>query len=269
VTTEPPPARVLAAFGASEQPVSLAGGQETAWRSGDVVLKPVDLAEAELAWQADLFASLECDGFRVARPVRAADGSLVVEGWCASEALAGRHEERRWADVIAVGERFHTALASTPCPDFLARRSDRWSLGDRVAWGELAAGEYAHVKHLPRLLAALRPLDAASQLIHGDLTGNVLFADGLPPAVIDFVPYWRPPAFGSAIVVADALVWEGADESVLEAIADVDGFPQYLLRALVFRAVTDRLFRLDEPPRPDSADPYLPAVDLACRLAAG
>jgi hypothetical protein len=50
-------------------------------------------------------------------------------------------------------------------------------------------------------------------LIHGDLTGNVLFHDELPPAIIDFTPYWRPLEFQSAVVVADALVWEGAPPS--------------------------------------------------------
>lgn len=108
---------------------------------------------------------------------------------------------------------------------------------------------------------------APSQLVHGDLTGNVLFAEGLLPAVIDFSPYWRPIGYAAGIVVADALVWEGADETLLAAVEHVDDFPQYLLRALVYRAVTDRLFRLDEPPRPDADDPYLPAVELACRLA--
>ena len=52
--------------------------------------------------------------------------------------------------------------------------------------------------------------------MHGDLTGNVLFARGLPPAVIDFSPYWRPVGFASAVVVGDALLWEGADESLLD-----------------------------------------------------
>jgi uncharacterized protein (TIGR02569 family) len=245
----------------------LGGGQETAWRSGDVVLKPLDMAEAELAWQAEVLGALDCDGFRVARPLQAADGSLVVDGWCAWEALEGRHEGRRWADIVSVGTSFHAALANLPRPGFIEERSDPWSIGDRVAWGELPATDFAHVKHVPRLVAALRPLAAPSQLVHGDLTGNVLFADGLPPGVIDFVPYWRPPAFAAAIVVADALVWEGADESLLAAVPHADDFPQYLVRALVFRAVTDRLFRLDEPLRLDDSDPYLPAVELACRLA--
>ena len=120
----------------------------------------------------------------------------------------------------------------------------------------------------PRLASRLKPLTARSQLIHGDLGSNVLFDDQLPPAVIDFSPRWRPPAFASAIVVADALVWEDADESVLDAVGHIENFSQYLVRALIFRAVTDRLFHPDKPIRPDDADPYLPAVALACRLAA-
>jgi hypothetical protein len=103
-------------------------------------------------------------------------------------------------------------------------------------------------------------------VIHGDLTGNVLFAPGVAPAIIDLAPYWRPPAFASAIVVADALVWEGADATLLEAVAHVERFEQYLLRALVYRAVTDRLFRADEPIRPNHDDPYLPVVELALAL---
>jgi prepilin-type processing-associated H-X9-DG protein len=42
------------------------------------------------------------------------------------------------------------------------------------------------------LLAALRPVDLPDQFIHADLAGNVLFADGVPPAVIDFSPLERP-----------------------------------------------------------------------------
>ena len=84
--------------------------------------------------------------------------------------------------------------------------------------------------------------------------------------MIDFSPYWRPPAFASAVVVGDALVWEGADESLVGAVADSDDFPQFLLRALIFRAVVDALFRAGEPDRPDDDDCFLAPVELACRL---
>ncbi len=269
MSSQSPPSAVLSAFGVSGTPVALDGGQEASWRVGDVILKPLDLSEPELEWQAQTFASISCEGFRVAHPLCAPDGSLVVGGWCAWEAVEGRHAARCWPKIIAIGERFHSALVGVPRPDFIARRTDRWAVGDRVAWGELSAAEFAHVKHLPRLAAALRPVETPCQLIHGDLTGNVLFDERLPPAVIDFSPYWRPTPFASAIVVADALVWEGADESVLDAVAHVEDFGQYLLRALIYRTVTDRLFRSSEPIRPDDADPYRPAVELACGLVAG
>lgn len=120
---------------------------------------------------------------------------------------------------------------------------------------------------MPRLMTALRPIEAESQLIHGDLTGNVLFADGLPPAIIDFSPYWRPPGFAAAIVVGDALLWEEAEEDLPRGYDRVPFFNQYLVRALIYRAVTDRLSRADEPLRPDGIDPFAHAVDIACRLA--
>ena len=51
------------------------------------------------------------------------------------------------------------------------------------------------------------------------------------------LPYWRPTAFAIAIVVADALVWEGADESLVASLADVDDIGQMLVRALIYRLV--------------------------------
>ena len=119
----------------------------------------------------------------------------------------------------------------------------------------------------PALLAAFRPVADTSQLVHGDLSGNVLFAAGLAPAIIDFSPYWRPALFAAAVVVADALLWEGADGRLLHAFASRPGFTQCLLRALVYRAVAHRLARLDEPPCESDDDPFLPVVELALRAA--
>ena len=268
MTLEPPP-RVLAAYGVTGLVESLTGGQGTAWRAGELVLKPLDVAMSveELEWQGGLFDTLNPEGFRVSRLRRALDGSALVDGWCAWELVDGEHRERGWPEVIAVGERFHSALASVPRPTFLDERTDPWAIGDRVAWGELPGGSFSDVKHLPRLTALLQPVETSrSQLVHGDLTGNVLFAEGLPPAVIDFSPYWRPVGFASAVVVGDALLWEGADESLLEAVAHVDSFPQLLLRALIYRAVVDAIFRPDGP-RADEDDFFLGPVQLACSLA--
>ena len=257
-----PPPSVLAAFGVSAEPEPLAGGTGTAWRCGELVLKPLDAAVEEVEWQGALFDGVRADGFRVAR-LRG-----IVDGWCGWVHVAGQNRERAWPEIIAVGERFHAALGGVPRPAFLDRRTNHWAVGERVAWGELPAADFAYVKHMARLAGALRPVDTtASQLVHGDLTGNVLFAEGLPPAVIDFSPYWRPTGFATAVVVGDALLWEGADESLLTAVEHVDDFPQFLVRALIFRAVVDALFRAGEPAPPDSDDCFLAPVDLACSLA--
>jgi hypothetical protein len=179
---------------------------------------------------------------RLARP-----RPQIVDGWTASEYVAGMHEEGRWREIIAVGERLHAALAHVPRPGaIIDPRTDPWAVGDRVAWGE------ADFPELDDVLAAFKPVDAPSQLIHGDLTGNVLFHDELPPAIIDFAPYWRPVEFASAIVVSDALCWHDAPADLADAVDR-----QYLLRALVYRAVTSRGFGVAD----------VPEIDLARRIA--
>ena len=86
-----------------------------------------------------------------------------------------------------------------------------------------------------------------SQLIHGDLGGNVLFADGEPPAVIDFSPYWRPAGLALAVAAVDALTWSGADPAILDDLAGLPELDQLLARAHVGRLVTEVVSRRGDP----------------------
>jgi uncharacterized protein (TIGR02569 family) len=226
---DPPPPLVLAAFGVTKA-TPLPGGRGRSWRAGDLVLKPLDWTPHELAYQAEILAALDSDGFRVAPPL-----PQVVDGWTAAPFLEGAHVQGRWGDIIAVGSRFHAALQRFPHPAaLLSERDDPWATGDRVAWGEQA------YDGIDDVLAALRPVEAPSQLVHGDLTGNVLFHSTLPPAIIDFAPYWRPTEYASAIVVCDAICWEDAPAELADAVD-----PQQLLRAAIFRGVTSLEFGAD------------------------
>jgi uncharacterized protein (TIGR02569 family) len=226
---EPPSAHVLAAFGV-EAPSPLPGGRGRSWRAGELVLKPLDWLQEELAYQATVLAATRPAGFRVAAPL-----PQIVDGWTATPYLEGTHEPGRWREIIDTGRRLHTALAAFPRPDaLLGAREDPWATGDRVAWGEQA------YDGIDDLLATLRPVDEPAQLVHGDLTGNVLFHPTLPPAIIDFAPYWRPAEYASAIVVCDALCWEDAPGELADAVA-----PQLLLRAAIFRGVTSLEFGTD------------------------
>ncbi len=261
-----PTTAVLAAFGLEGKPVPLQGGQGNAWLVAQAVLKPLDMPLSALRWQAGLLTQLDGrDDLRVSVPLRATDGGWTSSGWTAWRYQPGVQLRGRWHEIVAVGRRLHVALQDEPEPAFLADRTDIWAIADRVAWGELPAEEHAGTKHLDKLVRALRPVSGTAQLVHGDLTGNVLFPY-LPPLVIDLSPYWRPPAFASAVVVADALVFEGARPDVVQPMLVDPIFPQYLLRALIFRAVTDHLAR-PHLRRPDVDDPYQPAVALAVRLA--
>jgi hypothetical protein len=84
------------------------------------------------------------------------------------------------------------------------------------------------------------PGDVEHQLIHGDLTGNVLFDEehGSPPGIIDLTPYWRPAAYAEAIVVVDGLTWHGQGRSLVD-LYGIDEFRiQLLIRAMYWRNLT-------------------------------
>ncbi|SFO70173.1 TIGR02569 family protein [Amycolatopsis rubida] len=266
-----PPADVLAAFGCAEVPVRLEGGKGGTWRAGDIVLKPVEFAP-ETRWRAAALAEVaESAEFRIARPLRARDGEWIAGngtsagqpslGWEASRLVTGRPDTSRPDDVIRAGIAFHQAIARLPRPGFLDFRIDPWAIGDRIAWAELPpeGSETAHSLLRP-LLDARRPVESAAQAVHGDLPGNVLFAPGQPPAVIDWAVYWRPPAWAAAVAVADALCWYDATPGLIGRWAQLPEWRQLLIRALVYRIVTHDLAGHWTPGQVTAYQPAIAAV---------
>jgi uncharacterized protein (TIGR02569 family) len=229
---------------------------------GDVVLKPVGFA-AEAVWRAEVLAGLPDGlGFRVPRPVRAVDGSWVAQGWEASEFLVGATDVRRPDDVLTAGSAFHEAVAKLLRPEFLYWRTDPWTLADQIAWDEQAVVGHSQ-RLVERLLDARRPVALPAQVVHGDLLGNVMFADGLPPAIIDWPVYWRPPAWASAVAVVDALCWYDADPELAARWSHLPEWGQMLVRALIYRMVTDDIARGPAIWTPDHHAAYRPVIDLA------
>ncbi|MEW2071425.1 phosphotransferase [Streptomyces sp. NPDC007346] len=235
-----PPRSVLDAFGLRGTPEPLTGGQGRSVRVGGAVLKPAEGTEGESEWAASVFERLPRGaGFRVPRPLRSAGGDCVVDGWTAAAFMAGRPGPRgRWPEVVAVGRALHAALREQPRPGFLDRRTHPWAVADRVAWGEEEADVVAELAEPLSLLLSLRqPVEAAAQIVHGDLAGNVLFAPGQDPVVIDFSPYWRPPLYAEAVVIADGLLWYEPAPSLLTGGGEDPRWRQMLIRALIFRLV--------------------------------
>ena len=275
---------VLAAFGlAGVVPVRLPGGQGTAWRAGPVVLKPADSVR-EGRWFADVYDALSGPGFRVPRPVHAATGDWVAHGWTCYQSVPGAAADwsgvsPRWPEMVAVSRALHAALARVPAPPWRATVENPWTIGDEMAWGErdpaplLGAADGPLAGQVRRLLAALRPMDLPSQLIHADLAGNVLFADGLPPAVIDFSPLERPVGLPLAIAAVDALQWHQARPEVLRHLEDEPELDQMLARADIPPAHRHHQARghAKRPRGPRAAEPVTDLVlaRLASRVRKG
>ena len=267
------PEEVLTAFGlAGAVPARLPGGQGTAWRAGPVVLKPVDSLR-DGRWFAELYDTLAGPGFRVPRPVRALSGDWVALGWAGYQWVPGAAADwsgvsPRWPELVVVSRALHAALAGVTTPSWRRTVENPWTIGDEVAWGERdpgpllgpAAGPLAG--QVRRLLGVLRPVDLPSQLIHADLGGNVLFADGLPPAVIDFSPLERPAGLPLAVVAVDALMWRGARPEVLSQLAAEPEHGQLLARALIYRLVTEIVRHAGTPGVEAAARAAGPVTDL-------
>ena len=232
------------AFGVAGEVEALGGGEGLTWRIGGTVLKRVHDVE-EAAWTQEILSRMRHTGFRVPQPVRTLDGRWTHDGWSAARYIPGlRPLAPAWRDVIAAGLCFCDAAdaAMTGGADVLARRRHRWAVADRCAWDEEPVHldpEAADVR--VRLRGLLSEPLPDRQLVHGDLTGNVHLDPSGTPVVLDFSPYLRPRRWAAAIVVADAVLWHGADPGLAQALARTAGARDLLGRALIFRLVAEHL----------------------------
>lgn len=256
-----PPEHVRSTFGLREvTPTPLGADWDGGWRCGDVVLSPV-ADHARAAWSAKVRETLDVDGVRLARPVRATDGRYVVSGWRADTFIEGAPEPRH-DEVVSVAMRLHAATAHLERPRFLLQPPvapwvdvDVFAAADRAAWEvtplrgmrgsmppQSTSPDGKRSLELINQLATLRkPVQAQPQLVDGDLFGTVLFAGSKAPGLADITPYWRPAPWAAGVAVIDALSWGGADDGLLERWDDVAEWPQMLLRALIFRLAVHAL----------------------------
>ncbi|MDR9451280.1 MAG: TIGR02569 family protein [Acidimicrobiia bacterium] len=232
----PPSPAVLEAFGLTLT-ASPTRSREV-WRVGSAALKRVD-HPAAVEWFCELLTKLDPPSdFRIPAPIAAVDGRWIVDEWVASTWISGTEDGSRWYDILDTGSRFHEWLSDIERPAWIDQVDDPWRASDRMAWDEQSIAVRSEFTPLVDQLTSLRrPIAATSQLVHGDLTGNVLFSDGLAPGIIDLSLYWRPPGYGAAIVAVDCFEWEGVGPEVLNRVAALPEGEQLLIRAALFRII--------------------------------
>ncbi|NKB65785.1 MAG: phosphotransferase [Candidatus Latescibacteria bacterium] len=268
VKSIPPSEDVVHAFGAAGSPQLLDGGQGQTFRVGDAVLKP--LSDKPMThWVAQVMSTLEEDGFRVARPRRARTGGWLYSGWGAWDYIDGAICIGRWADEVASCLRFHAAISGVEKPKYFHEDVSPWTIADEATWGDRALDLHPRIAEpVDRLRSLLRPVSARAQLIHGDFGGsNLLYHETLPPAVLDMSSFWRPVGIAVGVLIADAIVWEGAGYDVIDLGKDIDDFTQLLIRAELRRII--ELQTVEEMlgwPMLQEIDNHLPLVDYLCQL---
>ncbi len=258
---EPPSADILQAFGTTQRPIRVSGGQEQNYRSRNVILKPAQDDE-ETNWVAEFYLSVAGEGFRLPRPIRSIQGNFVYQGWQAWEYVAGEHEKGRWDEIVEICVRFHQAIADYPQPAYFERREQNpWVIADQVTWGEMEMVHHPRIAPaVAKLTKCLEEVHEGSQLIHGDFGGNVLFSS--PPTIIDFSPYWRPVEFAVGVIIADAVVWEGADLSLIEIGNKFNNFYQHLVRAELRRIIEiETIYEMYGWEMLDQIEAHLPLIE--------
>lgn len=220
----------------------LPGGSTKTFRVGNVVLKHIRETSLEnnhsldlIQWIADFSMTIQQVGFRLPRPVHTKSGTwITADGWTAWTVVAGRHATKEDVPQCINGIiALHKAIKNVPKNDLLDDNQTPWGKADRWCWGDKPSYVHPKVKGLVETLYELRkPVSGLeSQVIHGDLNPeNILIAPNLPPAFIDFSPFWRPAEFALAMFAN----WIGprmGDASILAYFKDIRAFDQLLIRA--------------------------------------
>src|SRR5665213_1289248 len=161
-------AAVASAFGIDSDISLLPGGIDLkTFRSGDVVLRDLGNDSQEAGnWNSALFDSIKMKGFRVAKPIKANDGSWMVKGWVAEHFLEGRHATKEdLPEVIDAVTHFHEALVGIPLPEYRKKEQTMWDRADEWAWGEIPTDIDSELRTAALELADLRRLvDLPNQL---------------------------------------------------------------------------------------------------------
>jgi uncharacterized protein (TIGR02569 family) len=252
-----PSREVLAAFGATPgDPSPMPGGEGLSFRAGDLVVKQVH-DEVEAEWVQGLLARTPQRGFRVPEPIPTTDGRWVHRGWSASRYVEDlRPAAPSWTLIVDAGLRFADAAErARGGTEVLSGRTHRWAVADRVAWRETTVELRPQATEvLMRCAAWLADGATERHFVHGDLAGNVHLDHSGVPVILDVSPYFRARRWAAAIVIADAVLWMGADVSLARSFVATASDRDLFARALIFRLVAEQI--ADAPRHGALLEPY-------------
>ncbi|MCM3038119.1 hypothetical protein M3201_00180 [Paenibacillus motobuensis] len=228
---------ILNSFNLSGDIIPLIGGQNTAARVGNAVLKPVD-DRHHGEWLLNIIYNLKPQGYRLSKPIKSIYGTFVYRGWACTQYEMGKDTKGRIEEKLQISRLFHQDLSSINFQDF-PYTENPWSKGHRIAWqiDELSRDLPREIQEI--IISLLRIVSLKkqynTQIVHGDLSGNILFDEVLSPLVIDFSPTIAPVEYAEAILVCDCIAWQGSKVSEIDLLPNDKLYREMIIRAIIFR----------------------------------
>lgn len=229
--------QIAASFNLDGEPIPLAGGQNTSVKINDAVLKPVD-DEPHSEWLLNVIDKIVPDGYRLSKPIRSKNGKFVSKGWICMRFERGHETRGNIEEKLRVSRLFHRDISGVSVRDF-PQPDHVWSKAHRIAWQtkELPEGVHKDARDIVESLLCSISLQKRYnvQVVHGDLSGNILLDDALEPLIIDFSPTVAPVEYAEAILACDCIAWQGSPISELDTLPDSKLYNEMILRAVIFR----------------------------------
>jgi uncharacterized protein (TIGR02569 family) len=237
---------VLHSFNLNGKIIPLSGGQNTSVRVNNAVLKPVEDVTESYEWLLMVINNIKPKGYRLSKPIKSSKGTFVSSGWVCTKFERGEEVKGRIKEKLQVSRLFHYDLSNIKIRDDFSQTANPWVMAHRIAWQKDELPKEIHTKIrkiLNELLQKLRLKEHYNlQLVHADLSGNILFDDVLDPLIIDFSPTIAPVEYAEAILVCDCIAWQGSMISEIELLPKHTDIKEMIMRAVIFRLAVEAIF---------------------------
>lgn len=239
---------ILNAFHLNGEIKTLEGGQNTSVRVNDAVLKPVGDNVQFCEWSLGILNEIDPHKYRLSKPIISCNGTFIYNGWCCSRFEPGEHRDGDIKNKLEVSRLFHHDLADINITN-IPIGNDPWSISQCIAWQKENLPQNiskAAYKILEELITKVKLNGYYKvQIVHADLSGNILFDKILDPLIIDFSPTVAPVEYAEAILVCDCIAWQGSPITDLGLLGNSEYIIEMILRAVIFRLSVAAIFAGD------------------------
>lgn len=234
------PQSVYYAFNLSGDGEKILGGQNNSYRFGNIILKKNDGDNTNIDYISEILNEISSRNYRIAKPVISNKGSYLEDGYIAAYYEEGHHIFDNIKETIRISKIFHKDIANYRI-DRMQDANTQWSIAMDIIFRQRAIPNYVDSDNLKICLKLINKLELPKdklQIIHGDIGGNILYHNNLPPCIIDFSPLIAPSKMAEAIALVDYAAWVKRNTTDIENLLPFDEYKIFIQCAVLFRLLS-------------------------------